>query len=816
MYSNKTLPIMNLKPMLIIFLLFTIKITASAQSTLTGKIVDEQNKPMEFATTMLVRASDSVLVKGAISDSAGIYILPEIEAGNYLLSASMIGYEKAWSGLITVAASGTKNLPQLQLKELVQQLKTVTVEGQKPLIQQHADRMVVNVEGSILSAGNTALEILEKSPGVAVDQDGNISLNGKQGVTIMIDGKRTYLSSADVANMLRNMVSESLDEVEIITNPSAKYDAAGNSGIINIKTKKGRNKGTNGSINLGIGHGRFEKANSGFMYNHRRNNINLFGNYNYGLNHNFNVMHIERNAVINNEVNFFDQRNNRNAIWQGHSYKAGIDFFLNKKNTVGLMVNGSFGNSAANTNNEALHIIKGIGNERTITTLGDLDNQYRNMTVNLNYQRTFDRPGKELTFDADYSNYNGNKSNFFNNSFRYFNNRTDSLFLLRSEAPSDINIWVAKLDYSFPVGKNKFEIGAKSSYVYSDNNAQIEKQENEVEWEVWGKFTNDFLYQENINAVYTNWNREYGKTSVMAGLRAEHIGYSGKSVKEDSTAENNYVSLFPSIFLKRPINKNHTMGFSYSRRVDRPSYQDLNPFFYLLDVMTYGKGNPLLQPQFTHQVQLNHTFNKTIVTNFSYSKTEGPMTQVIETEGLDAFQTKRNLGTLTNWSLNISLPVSIAKWWNMQNNLSAYHNKYTGTYLDRNLDLEQLSTNINIMNSFKLSSRISAELSAFYSSPRLLGPMKINSMYRVNAGVQYSFWDKNANLKLTATDIFWTQIFSAETIVGENDIKFNARGESRRLNLTFNYRFGNKEVKPVRRKRGASSAEQERISGSED
>ncbi len=791
-------------------------LTCFAQTTLSGRVIDEQNKPVAFATVSLLSAVDSALVKGAISTGTGEYVLTGIGEGSYLLSASMMGYTKIWAGPIKVRAGENQSMPSLQLQETVEQLKAVTVVGQRPMIEQQADRMVVNVEGSILATGNSALEVLEKSPGVSVDQDGNISLNGKQGVTIMLDGKPTYLSSADVINMLKNMPSNALEQVELITNPSAKYDAAGNSGIINIKTKKGRSRGTHGSLTLGTGYGRYEKLNGGLTLNHRQNKINYFGTYNYGLSRSFQDMLLEREAHTNQQNNFFNHQNHLLRNWRGHSYKAGVDYFLNKKNTLGFMVNGSIGTWGSDNNNQALHTIEGGQNERTISTLGDIDNSYRNTTLNLNYSRTFDLEGRELTFDVDFSNYRGSKSNFFNNSFRYFDSRTDSVFLLRSESPSDINIWVAKLDHTLPVGKSKIEMGVKSSYVYSDNDARIERQENELAWQVWDKFTNDFLYRENINAAYASWNGAFGKTTVMAGLRAEHTWYQGESVKNDSVAQNQYVSLFPSLFLKRPLNEKNALGLSYSRRVDRPSYQDLNPFFSLLDVTTYSKGNPLLQPQFTHQVQLSHTFNKSIITNITYSITDGPMTQIIETEGLDAFMTTKNLGTLTNWGVAVSLPVTVAKWWKMQNNLNAFHKKYIGRYMEQNLDVEQLSTNINIMNSFKLPSDFTAELSAFYRSPMIWGIIQTKSMYSVNAGLQYSFWERDASLKLSATDIFRTQVFRGESLVGENSIKLESRRESRRLNLTFNYRFGNKESKPVGRKRGASSDEQDRIKGEGD
>lgn len=805
---------MNTKNLLTLSLLAFCSLAASAQTSLKGKVLDDKNKGVEFATVMLLNPADSALVKGAITDSAGVYAFAQIQEGNYLLSASMMGYDKGWAGPVKVRSSGSQQLPALELVEMVEQLKAVTVVGKKPMIEQQADRLVVNVEGSILATGGTALEVLEKSPGITVDQNGNISLNGKQGVTVMIDGKRTYLSSADVSSMLKNMPSDALEKVELITSPSAKYDAAGNSGIINIKTKKGRSNGTNGSLTLGAGHGRFEKFNGGLRLNHRQNKVNLFGSYNFSRNLAFQDLTIDRKAVTEEGTYFFNQQNYMPNRWQGHSYKAGADFFLNKKNTLGLMINGSFGNWSSNNENQALQTLQGTGADIFMTTLGKFDENHRNTTVNFNYQRSFEQEGRELTFDLDFSNYRGRNDNNFNNRFRYYDGRADSVFLLRNSSPSDINIWVAKLDYILPVGKSKIEMGAKSSLVNSDNNARIEKQENEAQWQLWDKFSNDFLYKENINAAYANWSGAIGKTTLMGGLRAEHTWYQGESVKHGSKAANGYLSLFPSLFVQHPLNEKNTFGLSYSRRVDRPSYQDLNPFFNLLDVVTYSKGNPNLLPQFTHQLQLSHTFNQAIVTNLSYSITDGPMTQVLETEGRDAFQTNRNLGTLINWSLNMSVPIPVAKWWQMQNNLSVYRNKYKGQYLQHNLDLEQTTANLHIMNSFKLPANFSAELSGFYQSPQLWGIVKSNSMYSLNAGVQYSFWDSNASLKLSANDIFRTMKFSGESIVGENKIIVSNSWESQRLNLSFNYRFGNKEAKTANRRRGASSDEQGRIKGS--
>jgi outer membrane receptor protein involved in Fe transport len=804
------------KPIPLLCLLLCIATAASAQTDLKGKVVDENNKPVEFATIMILNAADSVMVKGAISNAAGTYVFPQIKEGRYLLTASMMGYAKAWAGPVTVASGGAPGMPQLQLKENVEQLNAVTVVGQKPMIEQQADRTVVNVEGSILASGGNALEVLERAPGVIVDKDDNINLNGKNGVIVMIDGRRTRMSGAEVANLLRNMPSDAVQRVDIITNPSAKYDADGNSGIIDIRTKKGKSDGFNGTINAGTGYGRYEKANGGVNLNYRKGSYNWFGNYNYNYGRRYSETFLDRKLEYGNEQIIFDQNNFRPFTSHNQSFKAGVDYALNDKNTFGISATG-FVNSwdlSLNNNTYQYRVSDDYLIEELLTR-GTVENGMSNYSFNANYLRTFGKPGHELTADLEYTLFDGEKTDNITNSSIYANPENNVQEVITSLTPSDIDIIVGKLDYTLPLEKGKVELGAKTSYVTTDNDVQFFNVLGEVKV-VDPARTNHYLYKERINAAYANWSRPFGKLNAQLGLRAEHTWYEGNSLTKQEVRTRDYLEFFPSAFLQYNISEKHQAGLSYSRRIDRPSYQMLNPFVYLLDKYTYFQGNPDLQPQFTNQLQANYTFMKLYSMNVGYSHTSEVYTQVPELNEEDerySYSTMKNLADLYNMSVNISAPFDFTKWWSAQNSFSLFHNRYKGPLMGEQLDVNMLSYNLNIMNRFKLPNDFAAELTGFYNSPQVYGAMRSREMWAVNAGVQYTFMNKAATLKLNVNDIFGTMRWQGKQNFGGIDMTIRNQWESRQARLTFTYNFGNKDVKPIRRRKSAGEEEQRRLDG---
>lgn len=816
-----------------ILLLLTLT-TAFAQvltrGTVNGRVGTVAGKPLEFTTMMLLKAKDSTLVKGAISDVDGKYAFENVGAGQYRVAAQQIGYRKTYSAPFAIdEAHPALELPALSMTDETKSLTEVKVVAQKPFIEQQVDRTVMNVENSIVASGNTALEVLEKAPGVTIDrQNDQIQLKGKSGVIVYIDGKQTYLSQQEVSNLLKNTPSDNIASIEIITNPGSKYDAAGNSGIINIKMKKNKNFGTNGTFILGTGYGwvnnlagvrdDLPKFNSSLNINHREGKINLFGNYSYVNRQSAQSNQLSRVIPYNGHTTYFDQNSFRPNQFTGHSYKAGMDYFINDKSTIGVLVNG-FSNDWRSTglNNTLISDENRQLSSKAITQTSQ-GNFLSNLTGNINYKFDYGK-GREWTVDADYVHYNGKSGN--NLSTQYFNSE-NILFKpnqdVRSNMPSTINILAFKTDYVHPLKNGgKVEAGLKSSYVTADNNTLYDtlQQENR-QWLPDASRSNQFQYNENINAGYVNYAGKFGKLKVQAGLRAEHTHSIGNSITLNQTVDRNYLNLFPTLFLSRQLDTNNVLNMSYSRRIDRPDYQNLNPFVFYLDPYTYQKGNPFLRPQYTNSIELTHVYKNAFTTTLNYSHTTDFINQEtprqIASENI-TYVTPENQGSMDNVSLNLSFPVTIAKWWRMQNNINSYYQHYQTTYSGTPYEVKLVAYNLYMSNNFTLSKTVSAEVSGWYNSASQYGFYRAQPMGGFSVGVQKKVMDGKGNLKLNVNDPFWLNHFNGRAAVQDIDFRVQSRWESRQIRLTFTYRFGNQNVKGARQRNSATSAEQNRVGG---
>ncbi|WP_460939798.1 outer membrane beta-barrel protein [Spirosoma humi] len=799
------------------------------RGTVNGQVGSAAGKPLEFTTMMLLKANDSTLVKGAISDVDGKYAFENVGAGNYLIAAQQIGYRKTYSAPFAVdEAHPAVSVPALAMSDETKSLTEVKVVAQKPFIEQQVDRTVMNVENSIVASGNTALEVLEKAPGVTIDrQNDQIQLKGKAGVIVYIDGKQTYLSQQEVSNLLKNTPSDNIASIEIITNPGSKYDAAGNSGIINIKMKKNKNFGTNGTFILGTGYGwvnnlvgardDLPKFNTSLNLNHREGKVNVFGNYSYVNRQSAQTNEINRAIPYNGKTTYFDQYSFRPNQFTGHSYKAGLDYFISNKSTVGVLFNGFTNDWRSNGLNNTF--IRDQNRQLTSrpTTKTDARELMSNVTGNVNYKYDFDGKGREWTIDADYVHYGGKNSN--NLSTIYYNpdntlNRPNQD--VRNNMPSVINILAFKTDYVHPMKNgSKVEAGLKSSFVDADNNTIYDTLQQEIQqWLPDASRSNQFKYNENINAAYINYAGKIGKLKIQTGLRAEHTHSTGTSVTLNQTVDRNYLNLFPTVFLSRQLDTNNVLNLSYSRRIDRPDYQNLNPFVFYLDPYTYQKGNPFLRPQYTNSVELTHVFKGAFSTTLGFSRTTDFINQ--ETPRQIAAQnityvTPENLGHLDNLSLNMSFPVPVTKWWRMQNNISTYYQNYQTVYSDTPYQVKLVAFNLYTSNNFTLSKTVSAEVSGWYNSASQYGFYRAQPMGAFSIGVQKKLMDGKANLKLNVNDPFWMNQFRGRAAVQDIDFRVGSRWESRRIMLTFTYRFGNQNVKGARQRNSATSAEQNRV-----
>jgi len=812
-----------MRKLLPLFLAAVLSSSAAFAQKISGVVKDQQGKGLEKTTVSLLKAKDSSVVKLTVSDNQGNFSF-QADAGKYLVSVSYVGYLPAYSNVFDLA-SGDVKVDALTLIKAEGALEGVTVTSKKPIVEVKADKTILNVEGTINAVGQDALELLRKSPGVMVDKDDNLSLAGKNGVQVFIDGKPSPLSGADLANFLKSLQSSQIEAVELITNPSAKYEAAGNAGIINIKLKKNKTFGTNGSVNAGYAIGTYAKYNGGIALNHRNGKVNLFGNYNYnrGLNVNNFVLYRAQGDSIFDQTSRMKSYNDN-----GHNFKAGADYFVNSKSTIGTIITGNLADGTMESVGPMGIYYKPSGQlVRLLEANSDNDMDRKNMNFNLNYRYAI-TGGSELNVDADYGFYK-NRSNQFQPNHYYdvlSNGQKVPTYsnVYRMIAPTDIDIYSVKVDWEQNFKKGRLGLGGKLGYVNTDNDFK--------RYDVYGsnevldkERSNRFKYKENVNAVYANYNRAFKGFMIQAGLRVENTDSKGRStglkfddatsayIPYDSTIKRNYTDFFPSAAITFNKNPMSQFGITYSRRIDRPVYQDLNPFEFKLNDYTYMKGNTQLRPQYTNSFGVTHTYKYKLNTALNYSHVKDIFTQLPDTiNKSEAYLIKKNLATQDIVSINVSYPFQY-KWYSFFANLNAYYSHYKANFGggDRNINLDVYAMSFYMQNSFKLSNTLSAELTGFYNSPTIWqGTFKSSSIYGIDGGLTKTIFKGKGTLRAVVSDMFKLMKWKGESnFTGVTNIA-SGSWESRQFKLNFAYRFGSNQVKAARQRKTGLDEENKR------
>jgi hypothetical protein len=802
----------------------SIAMTSTAQSggKVTGNIKDGGNqKIIDAATVSLLKSKDSSLVKAAVTDKDGNFIFENVKDGNYLVLATSVGHAKTYSHPFAISASQSSvAVATLQLVPVNKGLKEVTVTARKPFIERKADKTIVNVDAAITNAGTTAMDVLEKSPGVTVDKDGNISLKGKQGVMIMVDGKPTYLAPAELAAMLRNMASNQLEQIEIMTNPSAKYDAAGRSGIINIKTKKNKQKGFNGNASANYTQGIYSRTSNSLNLNYKNGKVNLYSTLSGSYRNNYQELDIYRRYTNTDkttkavfEQNAFMKRFNGN-----YNAKIGADFYVTKRTTLGLSLSGT--TSPRTEKNENTSFLKNNTNavDSIVNAVSKENSQWKNVSANFNIRHVLDSTGKELTADVDYLTYSSGKNQRFDNKTFTPVWALKTSDVLLGDLPSDIKIYSAKTDYTHPLKKGaKIEAGAKTSFVETKNVAGYYNLNGNSKTPDWEK-TNSFNYKENINAAYINFNKEWKKWSLQSGLRLENTNYKGHQygnpTKGDSSFSRSYTSLFPTVFVGYNPTEKNQFSFSYGRRINRPDYEDLNPFMFFLDKYTYGAGNPFLKPMYSHVFEASHTYRQFLTTTLNYSYTKDLFNETFEQKGFATIVRQGNYGLMNDASLSVSAQVPVAKWWTSVIYTEAKYNQFKGMLYGDNVNIDATTFLANVTNQFKFNKGWSAELSGFYRTPGIEGQIKIKGLGQMSAGVQKQVLKNKATVKLNIADIFNSRNPRGEINFQNTEARFRQYADNRTVTVGFSYRFG----KPIKgfqkRKTGGAGDEQNRVKGS--
>lgn len=796
-------------------LFFLAPLFAQDSLSVTGRVRDAE-KPLAAVTVSLIRSADSSLVKLALTDAAGHYEFHGIRPGNYRIMATFVGYGTKYSEATDMKSA--IEIPLITLEPQAQALAGVTVQAKRPMVEAKLDKMVVNVDASPSNASNNVLEVLEKSPGISVDRDGNISLKGKQGVIVLMDGKQTYLSGQDLANLLKSMSASQLDQIEIMTQPSAKYDAAGNSGIINLKTKKNKTMGMNGSVSVSYVQGNYPKSPNSFSFNYRKGKVNFFSNGGYTFWQSNSEQTLNRKFHNTSETTVFDQAGWQKNTSNNFNLRLGMDYSIDAKTNIGVTLNGiSNKNKGINTSDgRFFKAITPNVNDSTISALNDQRSTFKNFSANINFRRQLNANGRELTADVDYIRYSSELNQYTDNRVMYPADPM-SQYLLRAILPTDIDIYTAKVDYVHPLGKDaKFETGAKTSLVKTDNNAPYETwDESQSKW-VDDKRKDHFAYDEQISAVYINFSKQVKKWGFQTGLRGEHTHSKGKQVLIGKSISRDYFQVFPTAYVSYSMNDKNQFGLNYGRRIERPDYQDMNPFQQFLDLYTYNQGNPYLTPQFTNNIELSHIFAGKLSTTLNYTYTTDIINDILKQndDTKVTYQTKENVASSRNIGIAISYNAPLTKWWTVSLYGNAYNNMFKGIVNNENLRTDVNAFSLNMNNQFKFAKTWGAEFSGWYQSKSLITSMFIlDPMYVLSFGASKQILKTKGTLRLSVIDPFRLQKADVHVNHSNIDMLVTNRWDNRRVGLTFTYRFSKGQAVQQRRQTGGAADEQKRIGG---
>lgn len=802
--------------LLVFFWLFTLFSTLTAQTlqnlSLSGTVDSGKNRQLEIN----LLDSGNQLVKTELADEEGNFSFSDLATGNYFIKINRNGAEVYTSETIPLTVNTT--LPLISLNEKT--IEGVTITKTKPYIERQDGKMILNVENSIASTGNSAFEVLEKAPGVKVDNNDNISLRGKGNLLVQIDGKNTPMTGTDLANYLRGIPSASVEKVEFITNPSSKYDAAGTA-IINIRLKKDQRKGTNGSITSSLGTGKYIKNNNSFNINHRNKKVNLFANYSFAYREFFNHLMLDRNFYNDNNVfqKAYVQDNFLKMNFRNHIAKVGMDYYLNDKNIIGFSAGFISNRFDPKSNNETLILDNNFQPSGTSNTESNNRDHWKNVSFNVNHKLTLDSLGSEMVTDLDYINYsNTSLQNFITRSFDVGGNLLPSSpinpnpYNLTGDLSGNLNIYSFKSDLTKVFPNNwKLETGIKTSFVKADNDLQFFNASSGIPEPDYSK-TNHFIYEENINAVYGNVIKNWDKFKVNFGLRVENTNITGNQITTQQVNKKNYTQLFPSAVFSYDLNHKNTVELNFSRRITRPTYRQLNPFKFYLDLTTYQAGNPDLNPQTTMNYELTYSLKNKYFATLSYSKTKNNITDVlkptVENGNIVVVQANENLTSASYYGLNVIAPVKVTKWWDMNNNANFYYGSYTGNISGTAIKNQgNFTFDINSINSFKLGNGFSAELTGNYKAKEVYAYMFLKPMWSLNIGAQKKF-KNNSTLKFSFNDIFFTSNPEAENIYANYVENFVVRRDTRVASLSYTYNFGSGKSGQPRKTGGAEDLKQ--------
>lgn len=804
-----------MKYILVIILIWLFVQQTSAQST--GRIHitlrDHHKEEMNY-NLLLKRANDSTLVKLENGVANNEIVFEHVLYGDYFIEIMCL--QKKVKRLDAIHVSQADNFfNEVDIEPINQSLKEVKVTAAKNILERKSDKLIYNVENTITSAADDALSVLQKAPGISVDQNGQISMRGKSGVLVMINGKMTFADGEQLSTLLKGTMANQIAKIEIISNPSSKYDANGNAGIVNIILKKDQRLGSNGSLTLSYGSGKYRKTNNSLNLNYNSKHVSVYASYNFVHNMGFNDLTLYRKFYTNGVYQgAYEQHNYLRFPAYYHIPKIGVDYKLNSKNTVGLMVNGLSNHHLSIADNKTFIENNQFQRQSYYITTNRSSDLWFNYGANLNYKHTFDSLGQELTMDADYIRYGNTVRQHFTTHYYDLQNAEIKIpYLLLGQVDGNLQIKALKADYVKPFHQHyKLECGLKSSIVKADNKLEFYDESN-AQHVFDSNQSNHFIYQENINALYTSLTYDKETYSIQAGLRAEQTVATGHQIMNDNSFKRNYWQLFPTLFITRKFNQHHETGLSFSRRILRPTYQQLNPFKFFIDASTFNEGNPYLQPQNTYLIELNHTYNQQYQFTLSSGITNKSITEVlIPAEGQNniTIQTNKNVNKQYVQTLSVSAPFKFKKWWNSMFDASVYYSLYDGELAGQKIHSSTMSWNAKMSHTIILPQQINLQCDGFIQYAEHYSFYTSGTFGGVNVSLQKAIMHKKLSMKISANDIFYNSPIKGSSNFDNYHEDYYVKRDTRTIMLAFTYRFGNSSLSPSRRRTGGAEEEKQR------
>ncbi|WP_242119943.1 outer membrane beta-barrel family protein [Aestuariivivens sediminicola] len=795
------------------FLIYSTPFFSQTIHDINGMVSDDRGSGLPFVNVLLLKQVDSTFVKGSISSDDGQYEFEDVEVGHYIVLSSYVGYQTTYSKPFSLNSDYTV---ETLIMESGEQLEAVVVQATKPLYQQKIDRMVINVENSIVSAGGTALEVLERSPGVVVNRHaGSISIVGKEGVMVMVNGKINYVPASALVQMLEGMSSDNIESIEIITTPPANLDAEGNAGFINLVLKQRTDLGLNGAYSLSAGYSNAFITSNNVNFNYRNHKLNIFGNYAFswdGMDQIFKFYKRYEDSEANSITT--DTYSDRDATQRNHNVRLGLDYQTNEKTIMGLLLTGYSNKWSMDAVNNTINTENGV-TASFVELINDEINLWRHFGANYNVKHNFGED-EFISMDIDYLYYkDDNPTNYFN-TFYDENRAIDREELLRTGKVTPIETWVGKLDYNTKLDdKTILEVGVKGTASNFMNDVAVENFES-PNWVADPELTNISELNESIIAAYASVDYTINDSwSAKFGLRFEHTNTKLGTNVEGSVVDRQYGQFFPSIYFNKKWNDTLNMNLSYSRRITRPTFNDMAPFVIFFDPTTFASGNPSLQPAISNSFKYNMNY-KSYILSFEYNNQDSSIAiyQQIYDEVTDRFIfVSTNQDYTRTLSMTLGLPIKLAAWWRMQNNFNFIHQKVRGYYTDEPIEAQLDNYSFNTINSFKISDSFSGELSAFYRSALLSGTVKYDPVLMVNMGIQKKISDTMGTLRISVNNLFnWIILKGGTSIPEENVFTKNSFDYSvRTFLLTYTRNFGNKKLKSYRQRETGAEEERQRV-----